>query len=183
VRLLATALKVIGDRPIFSAGCASDRSCCPNFSRSACGSKPGERATSDCRGCQHQSASRPWRGLHGDGDQRGRQPRPAPLRRSRHASIPNARTRASTWRSAAASTAAPARRWHARRRGSDWNGCWTAPPTSGSARPSRPAGDRRYQYIPTYILRGLTELHLEFDSEGVMKVTSTRTAAAATACA
>jgi cytochrome P450 len=26
-----------------------------------------------------------------------------------------------------------------------------------------PAGARRYQYIPTYILRGLTELHLEFD--------------------
>ena len=29
-----------------------------------------------------------------------------------------------------------------------------------------PAGDRRYQYIPTYILRGLTELHLEFSREG-----------------
>lgn len=26
-----------------------------------------------------------------------------------------------------------------------------------------PAGSRRYTYIPTYILRGLTELHLEFD--------------------
>lgn len=26
-----------------------------------------------------------------------------------------------------------------------------------------PPGNRRYQYIPTYILRGLTELHLEFD--------------------
>jgi cytochrome P450 len=26
-----------------------------------------------------------------------------------------------------------------------------------------PVGDRRYQYIPTYILRGLTSLHLEFD--------------------
>ncbi len=26
-----------------------------------------------------------------------------------------------------------------------------------------PAGDRRYSYIPTYILRGLTELHVEFD--------------------
>jgi len=26
-----------------------------------------------------------------------------------------------------------------------------------------PAGDRRYKYVPTYILRGLTELHLEFD--------------------
>jgi cytochrome P450 family 150 subfamily A5 len=25
-----------------------------------------------------------------------------------------------------------------------------------------PADDRRYQYVPTYILRGLTELHLEF---------------------
>jgi cytochrome P450 family 150 subfamily A5 len=25
-----------------------------------------------------------------------------------------------------------------------------------------PANDRRYQYVPTYILRGLMELHLEF---------------------
>ncbi|WP_422746012.1 cytochrome P450 [Mycobacterium sp. WMMD1722] len=29
-----------------------------------------------------------------------------------------------------------------------------------------PAGERRYSYIPTYILRGLTELHLEFDVTG-----------------
>ncbi len=35
-----------------------------------------------------------------------------------------------------------------------------------------PADNRSYQYIPTYILRGLTELHLEFDLRGrVMKVT------------
>lgn len=27
-----------------------------------------------------------------------------------------------------------------------------------------PANDRRYQYVPTYILRGLTELHLEFSA-------------------
>jgi cytochrome P450 len=26
------------------------------------------------------------------------------------------------------------------------------------------AGERRYDYVPTYILRGLTELHLEFDA-------------------
>ena len=26
-----------------------------------------------------------------------------------------------------------------------------------------PAGARRYSYVPTFILRGLTELHLEFD--------------------
>lgn len=29
-----------------------------------------------------------------------------------------------------------------------------------------PPGDRRYRYIPTYILRGLTKLHLEFDLVG-----------------
>jgi hypothetical protein len=26
-----------------------------------------------------------------------------------------------------------------------------------------PATDRRYRYVPTFILRGLTELHLAFD--------------------
>jgi cytochrome P450 family 150 subfamily A5 len=31
-----------------------------------------------------------------------------------------------------------------------------------SERAHGPASDRRYQYVPTYILRGLTELHLEF---------------------
>ena len=31
-----------------------------------------------------------------------------------------------------------------------------------SERGHGPAGERRYQYVPTYILRGLTELHLEF---------------------
>jgi cytochrome P450 len=29
-----------------------------------------------------------------------------------------------------------------------------------------PAGERRYQYVPTYILRGLTRLHLEFTPAG-----------------
>ena len=32
-----------------------------------------------------------------------------------------------------------------------------------SERKHGPAGNRNYDYIPTYILRGLTELHLEFD--------------------
>ncbi|ADT98561.1 MULTISPECIES: cytochrome P450 [Mycolicibacterium] len=32
-----------------------------------------------------------------------------------------------------------------------------------SERKHGPVGNRRYEYIPTYILRGLTELHLEFD--------------------
>jgi hypothetical protein len=29
-----------------------------------------------------------------------------------------------------------------------------------------PAGARRYRYMPTYILRGLTELHLELTPTG-----------------
>jgi cytochrome P450 len=29
-----------------------------------------------------------------------------------------------------------------------------------------PAGARRYEYVPTYILRGLTRLHLEFTPVG-----------------
>jgi cytochrome P450 len=32
-----------------------------------------------------------------------------------------------------------------------------------SERAHGPAGDRRFSYVPTFILRGLTELHLEFD--------------------
>ena len=30
----------------------------------------------------------------------------------------------------------------------------------------RPPGARRYQYMPTYILRGLTQLHLDFTPAG-----------------
>jgi cytochrome P450 family 150 subfamily A5 len=38
-----------------------------------------------------------------------------------------------------------------------------------SERAHGPANDRRYQYVPTYILRGLTELHLEFTlAQGAM---------------
>jgi cytochrome P450 len=35
-----------------------------------------------------------------------------------------------------------------------------------SERAHGPAGDRRYKYVPTYILRGLTRLHLEFTPVG-----------------
>ena len=44
-----------------------------------------------------------------------------------------------------------------------------------------PAGNRDYQYIPTYILRGLTQLHIEFDRP--MKVTVDEDRVPATACA
>ncbi len=34
-----------------------------------------------------------------------------------------------------------------------------------------PRGSRRYQYMPTYILRGLTQLHLKLTSEGTSATT------------
>ena len=33
-------------------------------------------------------------------------------------------------------------------------------------RQARPAGSRRYEYLPTYLFRGLTNLHLEFTPAG-----------------
>ena len=32
-----------------------------------------------------------------------------------------------------------------------------------------PAGDQRFRYEPTWILRGLTELHLEFEPAGTAR--------------
>lgn len=49
-------------------------------------------------------------------------------------STPHARRRASTSPSAAASTAAPAHRWPARKPGSRLSACWITRPTSGSLR-------------------------------------------------
>ncbi|MEV7015921.1 cytochrome P450 [Streptomyces sp. NPDC093991] len=40
-----------------------------------------------------------------------------------------------------------------------------------SERAHGPADDRRYSYVPTFILRGLTELHLEFDTVAGTEVT------------
>ncbi|MEU0743742.1 cytochrome P450 [Streptomyces sp. NPDC006134] len=42
-----------------------------------------------------------------------------------------------------------------------------------SERAHGPAGDRRYSYVPTFILRGLTELHLEFDPADTPGTTGT----------
>ena len=72
---------------------------------------------------------------------------------------------ANTSRSDAASTAAPAPHWPGPKRGSALERLLDR--TSDiriSEQHHGPADDRRYQYIPTYILRGLTELHLEFTS-------------------
>ena len=59
VRLLSTALKVIGDHPTSSSGCARTAACSRTSSRSACASRARSRATSGCRGCRPLSATRP----------------------------------------------------------------------------------------------------------------------------
>ena len=146
VRLLSTALKVIGDHPDIQRSCARTAACSANFIEECLRIESpvkGDFRLSRVPTTVGEQAARCR--LHGDGDQRRRQPRPAPLRGSRHASTPTARTPVSTWRSGAASTAAPARRWLVPRPGSGSSDCSTAPPTSGSRESKHgPAGDRSY---------------------------------------
>jgi len=74
VRLLSTALKVIGDNPDIQRRLREDRSLLANFIEECLRiEEPGEGRLSDCRGCQPPSArERPRRGgLHVDGGQRG----------------------------------------------------------------------------------------------------------------
>ena len=74
-----------------------------------------------------------------------------------------ARTCASTSRSAVACTPAPAGRWPASRAGSRSSASWTGWPTSRSTSDKHgPAGERSYNYEPTFILRGLTEINIKF---------------------
>ena len=74
-----------------------------------------------------------------------------------------ARTPVSTSHSAAVSTPVPARRWPVRRRGSCLERLLDRTTDIRISEDRHgPADARRYTYVPTYILRGLTELHLEF---------------------
>ena len=58
VRLLGTALKVLGDRPDIQRKLRDDRSLLPNFIEEACASRARSRATSGCRGCRSPSATK-----------------------------------------------------------------------------------------------------------------------------
>ena len=164
VRLLGASLQTLGERPDIQAQLRKDRSLMPNFiEESLRHREPGQGRLPVEPEAGQRRRGRPARRHHRDGGAGRRQPRSAPVRRPQPRSIRPARMPASTSRSAAASTAAPARRWRAPKRGWLSSGCWTARRTSGSTSSIHgPANDRRYQYVPTYILRGLTELHLEF---------------------
>ncbi len=85
VRLLGTALKVIGDRPDIQRRLREDRSLLPNFIEECLRIESpvkGDFRLSRVPTTRRRGSSR--RRLHADGDQRGRQPRSAPLRGSGH---------------------------------------------------------------------------------------------------
>ena len=85
VRLLGTALKVIGDRPDIQRRLREDRSLLPNFIEECLRIESpvkGDFRLSRVPTTVGEEARR--RRLHADGGQRGRQPRPAPLRGSGH---------------------------------------------------------------------------------------------------
>ena len=90
------------------------------------------------------------------------EPGPAPLRSpGRSASID--RTLKRTWPSDVGSTPAPAVRSPGPRRGSPSTASSTAYATSGCRRSTTGRRTRRrFEYAPTFVLRGLKRLHLEF---------------------
>ena len=150
--------------PTSSSCCADERDRIPNFVEEiAADREPGQGRLPAVAGTDHRRRRRHSGRHHCDGAQRRREPRPAPFRRARRPRRRHVRTPAVTSLLAEASTRAPVRRWLGPRHGSASSVSSTAPPTSGSPRTSMaPPSDRRYQYVPTFILRGLTELHLEF---------------------
>ncbi len=174
VRLLGTALKVIGDRPDIQRRLREDRSLLPNFIEEACASKARSRATSGCRVCRPPSVSEAVGAgctvmvINGAAN---RDPRRFEEPDKFDPARKNARQHLAFGRGIHSCPGAPLARAETRvglerllDRTTDIRICEAH---------HGPAGNRRYQYIPTYILRGLTELHLEFDlaEEWLMKVT------------
>jgi cytochrome P450 len=167
VRLLGTALKVLGDRPDIQQALRSDRSLIPNFIEEALriespvkGDFRLSRVTTTV-GDTPLSAGTTVMVLNGAAN---RDPRRFedpdtfdPVRK-------NARQHLSFGRGIHSCPGAPLARAETR------VGIERLLDRTADIRISEskhgPANDRRYTYIPTYILRGLTSLHLEFDVAG-----------------
>jgi cytochrome P450 len=167
VRLLGTALKVLGDRPDIQQALRADRSLIPNFIEEAL--RIESPVKGDFRlsrvpttiGDTALSAGTTVMVLNGAAN---RDPRRFedpdtfdPVRK-------NARQHLAFGRGIHSCPGAPLARAETRV-GIERLLDRTADIRISEARHG-PPNDRRYKYIPTYILRGLTELHLEFDSAG-----------------
>ncbi|NVN48628.1 cytochrome P450 [Mycolicibacterium hippocampi] len=164
VRLLSTALKVLGDRPDIQARLREDRSLLGNFIEECLRIESpvkGDFRLSRCPttvGDQALGAGSTVMVINGAAN---RDPRRFEDPDSFDAERKNARQHLAFGRGIHSCPGAPLARAETR------VGLERLLDRTTDIRISEskhgPVGDRRYQYIPTYILRGLTELHLEFD--------------------
>ena len=164
VRLLGTALKVLGDQPEIQAQVRADRSLLPNFIEEAL------RYESPVKGDFRLSRTPVTVGDHELGagttvmvlnGAANRDPRRFDEPNSFDPARKNARQHLAFGRGIHSCPGAPLARAETR------VGLERLLDRTSDIRISEekhgPAGDRDYHYIPTFILRGLTELHLEFD--------------------
>jgi len=167
VRLLGTALKVLGDRPDIQQVLRADRSLIPNFIEEAL--RIESPVKGDFRlsrvpttvGDTPLSAGTTVMVLNGAAN---RDPRRFEDPDTFDAARKNARQHLAFGRGIHSCPGAPLARAETR------VGIERLLDRTAGIRISEsrhgPANDRRYRYIPTYILRGLTSLHLEFDFAG-----------------
>jgi cytochrome P450 family 150 subfamily A5 len=167
VRLLGTALKVLGDRPDIQQVLRADRSLIPNFIEEAL--RIESPVKGDFRlsrvpttvGDTPLSAGTTVMVLNGAAN---RDPRRFEDPDTFDAARKNARQHLAFGRGIHSCPGAPLARTETR------VGIERLLDRTADIRISEskhgPANDRRYTYIPTYILRGLTSLHLEFDFAG-----------------
>ncbi|MDV3127826.1 cytochrome P450 [Mycobacterium sp. 21AC1] len=165
VRLLSTALKVLGERPDIQRRLREDRSLIPNFIEEALRIESpvkGDFRLSRCPvtvGESELSAGTTLMVLNGAAN---RDPRRFVDPDTFDPARKNARQHLAFGRGIHSCPGAPLARAETRvgleRLLDRTKDIRISEDRHGSA------GDRRYTYIPTFILRGLTELHLEFDT-------------------
>ena len=162
VRLLGASLQTLGERPDIQAQLRKDRSLIPNFIEESLriespvkGDFRMNRVPVNIGGVDLPAGTTVMIVQAAANRDPRRFEDPA-------TSIRPARMLASTSRSGEASTAARRAAGPRRNAGGDRAAAGPHIGHPDQREHHGPANDRRYQYVPTYILRGLTELHLEF---------------------
>ena len=162
VRLFGTALQRIGDDQELQQLLREHREHIPNFVeeclRIESPVKGDFRLARDDRARRRQDP----RGHHPHGRQRSREPRSRPLRASRRLRVERANARHHL-AFGHGPTRAPVPRSRAEGRITIERLLDRMDNIRISEKEHGPAGARRYDYVPTYILRGVSRLHLEFE--------------------
>ena len=164
VRLLSTGVMLLAEDPELQARIRADRDLVPNFVEECL------RYESPVRGDSppvevpgHRRRRRPAHRHHGDARERGGQPRPRALPRPRHLRPgPDQRPHPRHLRPVVR-TRAPAPPLARAEAIVGFNRLLDRTATIEIDEDQHgPADDRRYRYVPTFILRGLTHLHIRF---------------------